>query len=775
MIKTDLHLHSKYSDKPAGFFSKKLDMHESYVTPRQLYDTLFERGMTLFTITDHDEIAGCLEIADLPGVFISEEATAYFPEDRCHIHVLCYDITQVQHLRIQRLRYNVYDLVDYLQDEAITHVLAHPLYDMDGRLTETHIEKCLLLFDNWEIINGTRSGISSKLTQEIAEKYTGEALESLSRKHGFNKRRRKRISYTGGSDDHGGMDVGKTYTECPGTTLADFKYALNNATTQPRGDYGSPIRLSHMIMGISHQWAKEKKRSSSYLLDYLFGKPKMNMLHQLLGMKKVVEQVKKISGVDLDATGENKHEMIHGFFKHLFPYLMKEFSDTKNLDMEKVSMLLGQSMLSIIPTAYYLSVYWQRAYEKQRSRQIYRAITGEKKDFTGKVAYFTDTFNEINGVALTSKKLYTLAKKREYNLTFITAYPEKINDPLRKNFNPIFSFSLPEYEEIQVNIPHFLDMLEYCDDQNFDVIYASTPGVVGLYAFFIARILHIPYVTTFHTDFPEYIGKYSGDHLFKGHIWNAFALLFNSADRVLSPSKAYRKILVSNGVKKKKIELFTRGINHEKFNPLFRNDLFWDSYDQHFNDQKVVLFVGRVAREKNLDLFLQVAELLKVRDDLKFAIVGDGPYMQHIKQTRTDNIILTGFLEGEALSTAFASADIFLFPSQTETFGNVILEAQASGLIPIVSSKGAVKENMIDGTTGFVVEGNNPFDYAEHIETLMGDSALFRDMQQNAIRYMADKSEEQLLEIMLEKLSLGKLGYKENAPAAIPAPLEAVQ
>jgi predicted metal-dependent phosphoesterase TrpH len=234
MIKADLHLHSRYSARSAGFFSKKLDMHESYVTPKQLYDTLYERGMTLFTITDHDEIGGCLEIADLPGVFVSEEATAFFPEDRCKMHVLCYDITEAQHEMIGRLRYNIYDLVDYLQDEEILHVLAHPLYDMGGKLSQTHIEKCLLLFDNWEIINGTRSGISAKLTQEIAEKFVGEELEQLAARHGFNKRRRPTISFTGGSDDHGGLDYATTYTECPGSTLEDFKAAFDKGTTKPR-------------------------------------------------------------------------------------------------------------------------------------------------------------------------------------------------------------------------------------------------------------------------------------------------------------------------------------------------------------------------------------------------------------------------------------------------------------------------------------------------------------------------------------------------------------
>jgi glycosyltransferase involved in cell wall biosynthesis len=757
MIKVDLHLHSQHSSNPAGFFSKKLDMHESYVTPQELYDTLFERGMNLFTITDHDQISGCLEIAHLPGVFISEEATVYFPEDRCHIHVLCYGITEAQHARIQAVRYNVYDFVDYVQSENILHVLAHPLYDMDGRLTETHIEKCLLMFDNWEIINGTRSGISAKLTQEIAETFTGLKLERLAAKHGFNKRRRATISFSGGSDDHGGMDIGRTYTEAPGATFDDLRAAFEDGQTVPQGDYGSPIRLTHMIMSISHQWAKSKNHTSSYLLDYLFGKPKLSMVTKLLGMQRVIDQVGQISGIPGMINGNNKHDVTHNFFKHLFPYLMKELSDTKNLTMDKVSMLLGQSLLSIIPSAYYLSVYWQRAYEKKRSRQIYRKLTGEKKDTTGRVAYFTDTYNEINGVALTSKKLHQLVSEEGYKMTFVTAYKEQIKDPYRKNFQPVLSFSLPEYEEIPVNIPHFLDMLEYCDSQNFDVIYAATPGVVGLYAFFIAKILHIPYVTTFHTDFPDYIGKYSGDHLFKSHVWSAFALLFNNAHRILSPSKAYRRILIANGVKKKKIELFTRGVNEARFNPSFRNELFWKQYDPTIQNQRIVLFVGRVAKEKNLDLFVQVYQLLRHRNDLRFAIVGDGPYMAQIDTPANAGIIKTGFLEGTALSEAFASADIFLFPSETETFGNVVLEAQASGLVPIVSSAGAVKENLIEESTGFVVKGNNPFDYAQIIERLMEDTVHLEMMQQNALHFMADKGERELLKQMLDKLSLGLL------------------
>jgi PHP domain. len=147
MIKVDLHLHSQASNRPGGYISEKLKIGESYTKPKKLYETLSNRGMTLFTITDHDTIDGCLEIAHLPGVFISEEITTYFPEDRCKVHVIAIDINQKHHDDIQHIRGNIYELVDYLQFNNITHILAHPLYDMDGKLNKTHIERFLLLFD----------------------------------------------------------------------------------------------------------------------------------------------------------------------------------------------------------------------------------------------------------------------------------------------------------------------------------------------------------------------------------------------------------------------------------------------------------------------------------------------------------------------------------------------------------------------------------------------------------------------------------------------------
>ena len=245
--------------------------------------------------------------------------------------------------------------------------------------------------------------------------------------------------------------------------------------------------------------------------------------------------------------------------------------------------------------------------------------------------------------------------------------------------------------------------------------------------------------------------------MFTDHVWTAFAMLFNNAKRVLSPSREYRRHMVANGVKKKKITVFSRGVNKERFNPDFRNRDYWRKFDPALNGEKIILFVGRVAKEKNIDLFLQTYELVKERTDVKFAIVGDGPYKEEIYDEYKDKMIFTGYQSGEELSTAYASADVFLFPSTSETFGNVVLEAQGAGLPVLVSGTGAVKENMLPGETGYVIEDNNPFTYARKLEQMLDDPGLLERMRTNALEYTRDKGERELLEEMLDLLSLGKL------------------
>ena len=156
MIRADLHVHSRHSAKPANWLAKQFNIPESFTDPLHIYRSAIERGMTHVTITDHNTIAGCLEIAHLPHTFLSCELTARFPEDQCKVHVLAHHITERQFEEMVAIRRNIYELVDYFDHNAIANAVAHPLYSVNNKLTLAHIEKVLLLFDVFEL-NGFRS------------------------------------------------------------------------------------------------------------------------------------------------------------------------------------------------------------------------------------------------------------------------------------------------------------------------------------------------------------------------------------------------------------------------------------------------------------------------------------------------------------------------------------------------------------------------------------------------------------------------------------------
>lgn len=767
MIKVDLHLHSIASNKPAGYFSEKIGINESYTDPIDLYNTLKERGMTLFTITDHDSIDGCLEIAHLPNTFISEEITTYFPEDNCKVHVIAIDINEKIHQDIQHVRHNIYELVDYLQENNITHILAHPLYDMDGKLKPEHIEKFLLLFDNWEVLNGTRSHLSSKLTVNLARRYSKEDILKLADKYGFYKRKRDFISFSGGSDDHGGLDLGLGYTYVEeGETVEDLKKALEKGNTIPQGLHGSPKRLAHMVMKIAYEGSKRKYNIGDLknLGDEIFSKglekkKSYSFLDSLIGINPVEDFIRSVIGENYEEVKKDPHKRIYSFIDSLFPYIVKNLKSMKKFDLQKFSQNLGMGILSFIPISFYIGTYWQRANEKNKSKEIYNKLTNEYYN-EGKVACFTDTLFEINGVARTYQNIMEIAKKENLNLNFITSYDSNIDDPFIKNFKPLISFPIPEYKELNINIPNFLEVLDYVEKENFDVIYSATPGVVGLYGFVISKILGIPFVTTHHTDFPEYVKKYTNDHFSYMYSWKLLSLFYNNADKVLSPSNYNKKKLIEKGVEPSKILVFKRGVDLNIFNPEKKDEMFWKKYDPTYNGEKVILYAGRVAKEKDLDVFVNIAKEFEDNKDVKFAIVGDGPYRKEI-EGKAKNIIFTGFFDKEELAIAYASSYLFVFPSTTETFGNVVLEALACGLPVLVSDKGAACENVIQGINGFIVKDNNIKEYINLINNLLTNKYLYMNLRKNAINLSKNLDYEKLLMEMIDKFSLGLIKKRE--------------
>src|SRR5437660_1843460 len=183
MSRCDLHIHSRHSARSEEWLFRRLDFPDSYSDPNQLYGQLLKRGMDYVTITDHDTIEGCLQIAHLPRTFLSEQVTTYFSHDSCKLHILVWGISEQQHREIESVRDNIFELQRYLQTAQITHAVAHPLYSVNGKLEACHVEQLILLFKHFEGINGLRDALLSDLAQTLLWQLTPEKIGELGNPH----------------------------------------------------------------------------------------------------------------------------------------------------------------------------------------------------------------------------------------------------------------------------------------------------------------------------------------------------------------------------------------------------------------------------------------------------------------------------------------------------------------------------------------------------------------------------------------------------------------
>jgi predicted metal-dependent phosphoesterase TrpH len=157
-VRVDLHVHSEFSDRPYSWFLRSAKAAECYTAVERVYQIATQRGMDLVTISDHDTIDGARELCSRypDNTFVSVEVSARFPEDGCVVHTIAVDIDETQHAEMQRLRRNVYELVEYMDQQAIAYFWCHPLSQVNGRLTRQHLERCFLMFRALELRNGTR-------------------------------------------------------------------------------------------------------------------------------------------------------------------------------------------------------------------------------------------------------------------------------------------------------------------------------------------------------------------------------------------------------------------------------------------------------------------------------------------------------------------------------------------------------------------------------------------------------------------------------------------
>jgi glycosyltransferase involved in cell wall biosynthesis len=284
--------------------------------------------------------------------------------------------------------------------------------------------------------------------------------------------------------------------------------------------------------------------------------------------------------------------------------------------------------------------------------------------------------------------------------------PEKApTAPKFVNFPPIGEIAIPDYELQKLSMPPGMQMIRYLEQEGFTEYVISTPGPVGLLAMYAARLFHVPCRAIYHSDFPQHVRHITGDEGLEETTWRFMRWFYGMADVVYSPSNFYREQLIDHGFPPEKMFIFHRGTDLEFFNPKHRDENFYEPWGG--KGRTIFVYTGRVSLEKNLDMLI---DAFLADDDLKtkgaLAIVGDGPYLETLKtRYRDPSIIFPGFVNGKALARAYASGDVFVFPSTTDTYGNSVLEAQASGLPALVSDEGGPKEIILPNETGMVLSG----------------------------------------------------------------------
>ncbi len=328
---------------------------------------------------------------------------------------------------------------------------------------------------------------------------------------------------------------------------------------------------------------------------------------------------------------------------------------------------------------------------------------------TPRVALFTDTIADVNGVSRFVNALAAHAPERLHVLACT-----RLGSPARPNVHispPLYARPLPGYAAIDLAIPRPGALERLADAIAPDVVHVSTPGPVGLIGRRYALRRGLPLVGTFHTDFPAYIERLLDDPVLTRLGEGVLRWFYAPFDLVIARSPASVPSLRRAGIAGSRIACLPPGVDADGFHPRHRDagGTIWGSVGGVRGNSIKVLYVGRVSVEKNLPMLARLwarvrGECVRRGHDAQLVVVGGGPHLSAMRQTLAGHdACFAGFRHGGELATLYASSDMFVFPSTTDTLGQAVMEAQASGLAAIVSDLGGPGTIVEHDRTGLVL------------------------------------------------------------------------
>ena len=356
------------------------------------------------------------------------------------------------------------------------------------------------------------------------------------------------------------------------------------------------------------------------------------------------------------------------------------------------------------------------------------------------IALISETFPpEINGVANTLGRLVDGLRGRGHRVQLIR--PRQDVDQEQDAGNDLLltrGWPLPGYPGLQWGQSSLHKLLRRWKRQRPDVLYIATEGPLGLSALRAARRLAIPVVSGFHTNFQQYTGHY-GIGLLTRAMTNYLRWFHNRTQLTLVPSIGQKVDLERRDFER--LALLARGVDSQLFHPRRRSDALREIWGLG-PDDLAVLHVGRLAAEKNLGLLVKAFQTLQAAHPqrrMRLILVGDGPLRTSL-QAQLPEALFCGLQRGETLAEHYASGDLFLFPSLSETFGNVVLEALASSLGVVAFDQAAAAQHIHHGHNGMLARPGDEAGFCEAACELLGDTEVLRRIRLNARRHASHLS-----------------------------------
>jgi glycosyltransferase involved in cell wall biosynthesis/predicted metal-dependent phosphoesterase TrpH len=685
--RVDMHVHSSASQFSRLGVQRALGLPECATPPDEVYELAKRRGMDFVTITDHDTIAGALAIADRPDTFVSEELTVGFAGEPQQVHVLCYGISLDDHARLRERAGDVEAVAAYLHDHEIACALAHPFYAVAAPLLPRHRRRLAELFPIWEVRNGSRAPELNMPAAIYIDTHGGIGI--------------------GGSDDHAGIDGGRTWTEAPpAVTPEQFLAHVRAGRVGAGGEQGSAAKWAHAAMALAVRAlgrgdgrAAPDPEAVLRMVERVMtdghargGEPSGGA-GRALGPEDARALLRAwLDSVALDLSDAELLEWLRSDgFSHAGLQRRARRLHERKLQAAVARVLAGEGWAdallplfeACVPVVPYAPAAAFLGREKQRLAQ-----RGEPEPV--RVALVADAIGGMHGVT------HTLDELRERGVPGFDVEVVGTDMNVDRRLPAVAEVDIPFYPGLKIGVPSVLAVVEAIAEGRYDLVHLCSPGPAGVAATLTARVMELPLAGSYHTELAAYAGLRSGDPGLALGVEAALGAFYGACDVVLSPSTAADGRLRELGVAAQRIGRWDRGVDLGRFDAAKRDR-------GPAVDRVEVLYAGRLTVEKGADLLADSFLAARARDRrLHLLLAGAGPEQEALRERLGDAATFLGRLDGDDLARAYANADVFLFCSQTDTFGQVILEAQASGLPVVAVRAGGPAELVEHGRSGLL-------------------------------------------------------------------------